>query len=276
MLPALAAQVATYLFASLSWRQVLMRAGQPRPFRTLFRLSIAKLYTDQAVPTGGVSGTILVVKALARRGVPSQVAMAALLVSMVSNYSADVIAAVICLVVLWLHHDADGTTIALVSAFVLIEVAIPTAVLWTKSHANFDNLPAWVDRLPGAEELIDAIADAPVDLIRDTTLIAGTFACQFMIILLDSLTLWLACRAIGAPVEPWIAFAGFTIGSMVAMIAPSPLGLGTFEAGTTGMLALLGMPLEAALSATILLRGVTFWLPMVPGVLIARRELKRM
>jgi glycosyltransferase 2 family protein len=44
----------------------------------------------------------------------------------------------------------------------------------------------------------------------------------------------------------------------------------------TLMLALLGMPLEAALSATILLRGVTFWLPMVPGVLIARRELSRM
>ena len=155
-------------------------------------------------------------------------------------------------------------------------MAIPAAVLWTKSHANFDNFPTWVDRLPGAEELIDAIGDAPDDLIRDPVLIAGTFACQFAIILLDSLTLWLACHAIGAPVEPWVAFAGFTIGSIVAMISPSPLGLGTFEAGTTGMLALLGMPLEAALSATILLRGVTFWLPMVPGVLIARRELSQM
>ena len=50
------------------------------------------------------------------------------------------------------------------------------------------------------------------------------------------------------------------------MIAPSPLGTGTFKAGTTGMLTLLGMPLEAALSATLLLRGLTFWLPMVPEV----------
>ena len=74
----------------------------------------------------------------------------------------------------------------------------------------------------------------------------------------------------------WVAFAGFTIGAIVAMIAPSPLGLGTFEAGTTGMLTLLGMPLEAALSATLLLRGLTFWLPMVPGILIARRELSRL
>jgi uncharacterized membrane protein YbhN (UPF0104 family) len=86
----------------------------------------------------------------------------------------------------------------------------------------------------------------------------------------------LICRALGVPVDPWVAFCGFTIGMIVAMIAPSPLGLGTFEAGTTGMLVLLGMPIEAALSATILLRGFTFWLPMMPGVWIARHEVSRL
>jgi hypothetical protein len=39
------------------------------------------------------------------------------------------------------------------------------------------------------------------------------------------------------------------------------------------MLTLTGTPLEAALTATLLLRGLTFWLPMVPGLWIARREL---
>src|SRR5471030_1807412 len=61
MLPALAVQIATYFFSALSWHQVLARAAHPRPFRTLFRLSVAKLYTDQVLPTGGVSGSILVV-----------------------------------------------------------------------------------------------------------------------------------------------------------------------------------------------------------------------
>jgi glycosyltransferase 2 family protein len=151
MLPALATQCATYVFAALSWHQVLAKASEPRPFRTPFRLSVAKRYTDQAIPTGGVSGSILVVKALARRGAPGRIAMAALLVSMVSYYGADVIAALACLALLWLHHDADGPLLGLVSVFVLIEVAIPAAVLWTKSRASHDELPAWVDRLPGAE-----------------------------------------------------------------------------------------------------------------------------
>lgn len=276
LLPALAAQVATYVFAALSWRLVLHRVQQQRPFRTLLRLSVAKLYTDQAIPTGGVSGTLLVVKALTRRGVPGHVAMAALLVGMVSHYAADVAAALACLALLGLHGAASYPILALVAAFAAVEVAIPTAVLWAKRHANHDRVRGWIDRLPGAPAILDAVADAPSDLLRDPTLIAAAFACQLSIILLDSLTLWFITHAIGIAVPFWVAFCSFTVGDMVAMLAPSPLGLGTFEAGTTGMLMVLGMPLEAALSATILLRGFTFWLPMVPGVWITRHELSRL
>jgi hypothetical protein len=34
----------------------------------------------------------------------------------------------------------------------------------------------------------------------------------------------------------------------------------------------LGSPLEAALAATLLLRGFTMWLPMLPGLWLVRRE----
>jgi hypothetical protein len=40
------------------------------------------------------------------------------------------------------------------------------------------------------------------------------------------------------------------------------------------MLGLLGAPIEMALAATILLRGLTFWAPMIPGLWLARRELR--
>jgi hypothetical protein len=40
------------------------------------------------------------------------------------------------------------------------------------------------------------------------------------------------------------------------------------------MLALLGLPLEAAVATTMILRGFTYWLPMLPGLFIARHELK--
>jgi glycosyltransferase 2 family protein len=39
------------------------------------------------------------------------------------------------------------------------------------------------------------------------------------------------------------------------------------------MLTLLGLPIETAFAAMLLLRGLTFWLPMLPGLWFAREEL---
>jgi uncharacterized membrane protein YbhN (UPF0104 family) len=52
------------------------------------------------------------------------------------------------------------------------------------------------------------------------------------------------------------------------------MGLGSFEAVSIGMLRALGVPFEAALSATLLFRGYTLWLPLIPGMFAARRQLK--
>jgi hypothetical protein len=41
------------------------------------------------------------------------------------------------------------------------------------------------------------------------------------------------------------------------------------------MLHVHGVTIEAALAATLLARGFTFWLPMAPGLAIARREMRR-
>ena len=77
----------------------------------------------------------------------------------------------------------------------------------------------------------------------------------------------------GSPVDLSAAFASFVIASVVATLAWIPGGLGTFEGTCVAMLHLHGVPIEAALAATLLLRGFTFWLPMLPGFALARREL---
>lgn len=42
----------------------------------------------------------------------------------------------------------------------------------------------------------------------------------------------------------------------------------------SGALSRLGMPLSVGLSATLLFRGLSFWLPMVPGLICSRRLLR--
>jgi uncharacterized membrane protein YbhN (UPF0104 family) len=58
-------------------------------------------------------------------------------------------------------------------------------------------------------------------------------------------------------------------------MGPIPLGLGSFEAVCVSVLGLAGVPVAAGLPATLLLRGFTLWLPMLPGLWLTRRELRR-
>jgi Predicted integral membrane protein len=54
-------------------------------------------------------------------------------------------------------------------------------------------------------------------------------------------------------------------------ISVSPGGLGTFEAASVIILRGAGVPIQIALSATVAFRGLSFWLPMLPGLWCARR-----
>ena len=269
-----AAQAATYVAASLVWRQALRRAGHPRSLGTLVPLGIAKLFTDQVVPTGGVSGAILVVRGLTRRGVPTNVAMAVLLVGLVAYFAAYLAAVLTSLAILWLHGRANAALFVVVAVFVAIVVAIPSGVLWMRQWA--DRMPAtWLKRLPGTALLLRAIANAPSDLLRDPVLLGETLVLELAVFVFDALTLWLVFRALGDDPAMWVAFVGFIMASVAATIGPIPLGLGTFEAACVGTLSLLGVAIETALAATLLLRGLTFWLPMVPGLWLARREIEQ-
>jgi len=198
--------------------------------------------------------------------------MSVLLVGLVSYFAAYLLSVLASFVLLWLHDRMDAPLIAAVTLFAIAVLAVPSAVLWMKATAH--RLPAWsLDWMPGAARLRDAIAKAPTDLLHDPVLLIQTITLEIAGFALDALTLCLAFYALGVPVPIWIALVSFMIASMTATLGPIPLGLGTFEAGCVGMLVLLGVAAEPALAATLLLRGLTFWLPMIPGLWLARHEI---
>jgi hypothetical protein len=53
-----------------------VRGRTPLSLRTLTPLGIAKVFTDQVLPSGGISGTMLEVRGLTGRRVPTGIAMA--------------------------------------------------------------------------------------------------------------------------------------------------------------------------------------------------------
>jgi glycosyltransferase 2 family protein len=130
-------------------------------------------------------------------------------------------------------------------------------------------------RFDRVRETAELISDAPAKLVRDPKLIGQLTLLNGAVWLADALTMLLCLFALGVPAPFAAAFVPFMMASIVVTLGPIPLGLGSFEAVSIAMLRLMGVPFEAALSATLLLRGFTLWLPLAGGLLLTRRELKR-
>jgi uncharacterized membrane protein YbhN (UPF0104 family) len=222
----------------------------------------------------GLSGTLLVVRALLRRGVPHGASVAAMLAGLMSYYVAYALAVAASLAVLWQRGELHRAIVVLAFLFSLPAAGVPLAILWLRGRAA-THLPRVLLRLPGARELMDALAEAPPGAIFGPRVAFQTSALQLGVFLLDAATLEATLHAVGSSLAPSVAFASFIVASLVASLAWVPGGLGTFEGTCVATLHIHGVGLEVALAAVLLLRGFSFWLPMLPGLWIARREMLR-
>jgi len=266
-------QAGTYVCAAAVWGRALRSLGMPRPLPGLVPLGLAKLFADQALPSAGLSGTLLVVRALRRRGVARGGAVAAMLAGLISFYAAYALAVGGALAVLWWRGELHPLLLAAATAFAGVAALVPLALWWLRERAR-QREPRWLRRVPGARGFLAAIAEAPREGVFAPRLAVETGALQLGVFLLDAATLAAMLRALATPAAPDVVFASFVVASLVATLAWVPGGLGTFEGTCTAMLHVHGVPLEAAVAATLLLRGFTFWLPMAPGLWLAHREMR--
>jgi len=267
-----ALQLATYFCAAAVWQRALRGNGIHRTVSSLVPLGLAKLFTDQALPSAGVSGTLVVVRGLGHRAVPPPLAISAMLAGLLALYVAYAASVAAALGVLWWRGELSRLVLALATAFSLVAVAVPLGVFLLRGQAH--RIPErWLHRLPGAQDALDALAAAPRGSIWSRRVAAETIALQLAIFALDAATLGAMLRAVATHAPPGIVFSSFMLASVVATLAWVPGGIGTFEGTCVSVLSRHGVGIEAALAATLLLRGLTFWLPMLPGLWLARREL---
>jgi len=265
-------QLGTYFCTAVILKLGFRRSGTPVRMRSLVPLGLVKLFIDQVVPTGGIAGTVLIIRALHRRGVPIALSTAAVVVSLLGFYLAYAVSLVICLAILWVRSHLKPVILSAVSIVSAITAIIPVTLLWlTRGGAR--GVPHWIRRFPGLKPVLEAFEAAPKQTLHDRKLLLSAAALQFAIILLDAATLRAMLLALGHSVPPAVAFASFVLASAIATVSLLPGGVGPFEAGSVGTLRVLGVPLEAAVAATLLLRGFTLWLPMLPGIWLARREM---
>jgi Mg2+-importing ATPase len=272
LLVALALQAATYLAQATTWLTVLRRAGARVPFGYACALSLQKLFLDQALPSMGLSGTAAVAQSLQQRGAARPTVMAAVAVDIGCYFAAYVLSLGAALTILLQGGHASTLVLAAAALFVIFGASLTTAVLTLSGRAPGRHTRHLL-RLPGIGRAVELLREADPHLARDPALLLRATLLQLAIFVLDAATLWVLIRALGFVASPGAVFASFMLASLLRTFSFMPGGIGTFEAASVAALTLAGIPVAVGLSATLMFRGLSFWLPMLPGLVISRHLL---
>jgi Mg2+-importing ATPase len=256
-------QAATYVALASVWRGVAFAARQPLGFGRAVRIALAKLFVDQTLPSGGISGGVLLVSALERCHIARPVVIATAVVDVASYYLAYGLGLAVALAIAAAEGHAGSVVIVPAVIFIAVAAGIGFGAI---ALARAKRLP----RLPGLRRAERWLVGADRQLTGDARLLARAIGWQLAIVVLDGMTTWTLLRSIGIHVPVAGVFASFMIASLARTLSITPAGLGVFEGVGVLTLHQIGVPHAAALSATLLFRGLSYWLPMIPGFIASR------
>lgn len=273
---AIVLQVGTYfLFGGLLLITLRFFDKKGVKLHTVAELSVAKLFIDQLIPTLGVGGSYLILRALMRREVQRGEAMAALVTEFASHWIADYILFVIAFAILWVRTDITPVikfvSIVFSGIFILVLPGIVYAIL----AARRNHLPAWLLKFKHVQSFARTLAEVPNEALKSFTLWFWSAVLQGGIILFDIMTLWACLHALGSTAPFEAAFITFMIAAAVGTISIIPGGLLFFEGAAIAILLSFGISFETGITALALMRIFTYWLPMIPGFFFFHKEVRQ-
>lgn len=272
LLAAVIGQCAAFYCTALAWRLVLLRLKEPISLSALYPLSIAKLFADQALPSGGLSGAAFLLHALKRRGVSWDNAYTAFIFGAATFITAFLIATFVSFVAV---AGADNAPRIITIAARMFYITLILIVIFLAGFATYrwTRVTNFLSRIPTAVKIMTLSQNAMHKILDEKPLFTKVVGVQLMQRIFDALTLWLIFQAIDAPIAFAACFIGVSLASVTATVAPTPMGVGAFEGGLVAGLAVFGVPVETALIGTLIYRGLSLWLPLIPGFFVLQREL---
>ncbi len=269
-LAAAALQSLSQLSSAAVWYAVFRYAQHPCDFLALLRVRLAMIFANEALPSAGLAGSVVAIRGLGREDVPPNVVVSAIVAGVMTTYVAGGLALLATIAILQPYHRVSPRVLIGASALSGGIVAAFVAFIWRRNTIA-PRVSTRLAGMPRVAAALDTIATAPVSMLKARAFWARGVALQLAVLLLDSSTLFVLLTALGAQPAPHAVFGSFMIATAATGAIPLPGNLGAFEAVLVAMLHLFGVRIEAALTAALLQRGFTVWLPLVPGVWFSRR-----
>jgi len=272
---------------AFSYWVVFRELGVNERLDHLIPVSAAAFFVNVIAPSVGMSGLAVFAGEARKRGYSPARATTASVLVLLFDYLGFFCFLVLGLLVLFRRNhltslEIGASTILLCSTFVIGYLL----VIGMRSAKSLGNVLAWMTRKVNrilwpfihrdylsearaylfAQDTSDALNELrgkPKNLIPPAILAVINKAFLLLILLLMFL-------AFNVPVTLGPLIGGFSIGYLFLIVSPTPAGLGFVEGGLTLALTTLNVPIGAAAVITLAYRGVTFWLPLLVGMISFR------
>ena len=256
-----------------------LREGLPH----LALLATAVNFINIVAPSVGVGGFAALVDDARRRGHSHGRVVAAAALYVFLDYISFIIVLALGLLVLFRRNTLSGATI-LPTFILLATVVIAGWLLYTGARSP-SALGSTLARIGGrinkllrrdylhversyifAAEISDGLSILREEYPR--LLIPMAFLGLNRIV--QILILMMAFLSFDVAFTGGTLIGGYAIGYLVAIVSPTPAGVGFVEGAFPVVLASLGVPLPQALVVTLTFRAVTFWFPFALGAITFR------
>jgi uncharacterized protein (TIRG00374 family) len=276
-----------FINCGASFRVIYRAMGIEEQLGTLSMIVSAANFVNIVAPSGGVSGLAIFISEARRRNYsPARAAIAGVLF-LFFDYLGLIGILLVGLIILIRRNDL--TVVVVIASAALVGLALLFAFLLTlgmQSAKALGNVLAkmahFVNRILHPfihrEYLSEARAhefahDAAEGLIKMRSEPKSMLMPLFLALTNKTaliIILTLVFLAFKVPISIGTIIACFSIGYLFVIISPTPAGIGVVEGALTLALTSMYISLEDAAVITLSYRGITFWIPLLFGMISLR------
>ena len=270
-----------------SYRVIYRLLGIEEKMERLLVLSAAANFVNVVAPSVGMGGVAIFISEARRREYSSARVTVAGVLYVLFEYVGFLCVLSLGLLVLFRRNHL--TTAEIVASSILVLVALGLALmlyLGMHSGEELGRLLAALARLVNAlmrpfihrdylsQDRAHTFAHDAACGLRELRMERANLAVPVLLSLSNKsllvLVLFLVFLAFQVPFSIGTLIAGFSIGYLFMIVSPTPAGIGVVEGALTLGLNSLQVPLGAAAVLALVYRGVTFWIPMLFGMVAFR------
>ncbi len=284
LLLAVAAVIAWLTVNGLIYHVIYRGLGLQEKTGRLVLLTCAATFMNVVAPSGiGVSGTALFIADGRRTGLSTGKITIAFVLYTLFDYATLLVFLILGLVVLFRRKNLNITELAPSTVLVLAiatisiliflgmrsEQALEKALLWLTRKGNRILRP-FLHReylsehhaVEFAQETVKGLQELnqkPVNIVFTGFLFLVNKTLQLGVLLIIFL-------AFKVDFSAGTLVAGYSLSTLLAVVSPTPAGIGVVEGTMPLVLSSLRVPIGAATVITLAYRGVTFWMPFFLGI----------